>query len=293
MTSFSRTLLLAIITIHTSSCSTHSKDKELISLLEDQLEKSEGGIRRNTDFVLLALTDKSTDPVTSEKAGIWLPKAEEISRITDSVFTYMEGLKKKGKLSNDAADEIGRRLKEFSSQLLSVDEKIKLEFEHNQFLSICNLNKLPFKKETTQTDFIKNLSAESSTAMLTNIQHNIRQIENKTVTFCNEQVGTTCGLSFHETYSLLVGQNSNIVSPGSEIEITAGVGAFSKVANPHIRINKKKLNLNENGYSSYKFRSSKMPGVYKMPVEISYIDESGQNVNRIVTVEYTVTPPCN
>ena len=60
------------------------------------------------------------------------------------------------------------------------------------------------------------------------------------------------------------------------MEITFGMGAFSKAATPEL-INGKKCSLDVDGAVHYKFKASLINPKYIVPVEISYTDQEGKN----------------
>ena len=77
--------------------------------------------------------------------------------------------------------------------------------------------------------------------ILSKFQNDVKTSENKVVQFCHNKVGEVA-VRF-DTYAAIVGQNSNYLMPGQELEITAGVGAFSKAAKPMITIGGQNLAL--------------------------------------------------
>jgi gliding motility-associated protein GldM len=79
--------------------------------------------------------------------------------------------------------------------------------------------------------------------------------------------------------------------PGEEIEITAGVGAYSKSSAPVISINGAGVSLGEEGFASYKMTASSV-GSHSVPVRISYMNQvTGKQEVLEKNVEYTVAAP--
>lgn len=76
--------------------------------------------------------------------------------------------------------------------------------------------------------------AIAAITMLSKFQNNVKNAENQVVTYCHNQVGAVKVV--YDQFAALVGQSSNYVMPGQEIQITAGVGAYSKAAQPQITI---------------------------------------------------------
>jgi gliding motility-associated protein GldM len=75
--------------------------------------------------------------------------------------------------------------------------------------------------------------------------------------------------------------------PGQEIEITAGVGAFSTGARPQITINGSGAALGEDGAARAKFAAGGV-GTHSVPVTIRYTDQEGNPQTITKNIEYTV-----
>ena len=76
--------------------------------------------------------------------------------------------------------------------------------------------------------------------------------------------------------------------PGQEIEIKAGIGAFSKAAAPTITIGGSNVAIGEEGYASYKTQAGGV-GPHSIPVRISFFNQiTGKDEVREVNVEYMV-----
>lgn len=294
MATILRILLLPILLSLLSSCSNKSKDKKLIEILNESLEKSTTTANFGVYNNIRELKNKSTEPATAERATIWLSKAEKISSLSAEIYKWVEHLKKQEKITSSSSSELSTKLIQYKNDILLIDEKINAEFEKNLVLVSNSIDTLLIKEKGALPDFLTSIDKQSANAMLSGIQANIRTIEIRITSFCNAQVGVSCDLGLIDYYYLLVGQSSNSVSAGSEIEITAGIGAFSKAAQPKVYFADKLVYLNENGYSSYKIKAPAKPGTYKVTVKVDYFNQTtGKREVRIVPVEYTVTPPCN
>jgi hypothetical protein len=76
-------------------------------------------------------------------------------------------------------------------------------------------------------------------------KNDVKTAENRVVSLFHEQVGKVA-VRF-DKFAAIIGQSSSYVMPGQEIEITAGVGAFSTGARPTITINGSGAALGEDG----------------------------------------------
>jgi gliding motility-associated protein GldM len=105
------------------------------------------------------------------------------------------------------------------------------------------------------------------------------------IQFCHNKVGEVA-VRF-DTYTAIVGQSSNYVMPGQDIEITAGVGAFSKAALPQIVIGGSNVNIGEDGTAKTKLPGGSN-GDHSIPVRITYTDQDGKQQVINQEVKYTV-----
>ncbi|MBK6379818.1 MAG: hypothetical protein IPF72_08815 [Chitinophagaceae bacterium] len=62
-----------------------------------------------------------------------------------------------------------------------------------------------------------------------------------------------------ETFQVIIGQSSNCVKAGDNLEITAGVGAFSAASQPKFTIGDKLISGDDNGIAIYKLKLHQKP----------------------------------
>ena len=76
--------------------------------------------------------------------------------------------------------------------------------------------------------------------------------------------------------------------PGQDLEIKAGVGAFSKAAQPTISIGGSNVAIGEEGYALYKTQAGGV-GSHSVPVRISFFNQTtGKEDVREVKIDYVV-----
>jgi gliding motility-associated protein GldM len=121
--------------------------------------------------------------------------------------------------------------------------------------------------------------------ILSKFQNDVKTTENKLVSYCHEQVGKV--IVRYDQFAAIVGQNSTYLMPGQEIEITAGVGAFSKAALPSITIGGQPTTLDAEGKAVRKLDAGGM-GNRTVKVHIEYTDQDGNKKAVDKDVEYTV-----
>lgn len=243
-------------------------------------------------MLLKELENKTADYCMIERGEIWYPKAKLIASKSRDLYFYIDTMKNSAAEAKLNAAVIINKLLQYKKDILSLDVetfdafKDELSFV-NQFITILGAD------TTTQPATIKNsLPNISLHGLMASLQNHIKITENKVISFFNNRVG--CTIMIFNSYSCLIGQNSKVFKPGDELEITAGIGAFSKAAQPQIIINSEAAVLEPDGYALYKKRVPSKPGIYKIPVSISYFNQmTGYEEVRKVDIEYTVTKPCN
>jgi len=94
----------------------------------------------------------------------------------------------------------------------------------------------------------------------------------------------------YDHFTPFVKQSSNYLMPGEELEINAGVGAYSSAAKPQININGQSIAIGQDGSATLKFNVSG-PGARAVPVKVSYTKPDGTKETKTFDVRYTVGTP--
>ncbi|MEI2738911.1 MAG: gliding motility protein GldM [Chitinophagaceae bacterium] len=276
------------------------------------LESSNKQVNLSTETIMKSLKDKTTDPQTRERAVPWLEKATKVTTTSKGVYEYIEGLKNKiltlaGGKPGDATksfkednldivtkmmlkDGEGKKLfaalSKYQSDILAVDSSIAIEFKNTPFVDLSNPPGRDGKTKAWEIAYFNMVPTVAGLTILSKFQNDIKTAENKVVTYCHTKVGEVKVI--FDTYTAIVGQNSNYLMPGQEIEIKAGVGAFSKSAAPTISIGGSSVAIGEEGYALYKGQAGGV-GSHTIPVRISFFNQTtGKDDVREVNVEYTV-----
>ena len=275
------------------------------------LENSNTTVNKSTETIMESLKLKTTDPTSATKAQIWYPKAQQAQNLSKTVFTYVQSLKdqilreaggdpakpdQKFKEDNlDVATRImvekgeGQKLlsalTKYKSDILGIDKAIDSAF--GSTLPI-NLDKPISKNRAAKTwegAYFHMVPAVAALTILSKFQNDVKTSENRVIQFCHNKVGEVA-VRF-DTYAAIVGQNSSYLMPGQELEITAGVGAFSTGAKPTITIGGQNLTVGPEGTATSKIAGGGV-GPHSVPVRISYMDQDGkpQVIEKIV--EYKV-----
>ena len=279
--------------------------------VNDSLEKTNTVVNNSTNTIITSFQEKMTDPTTAEKARLWYPKAEQVVTQSKTISDYIEGLKNQilknadfnpaegdssYKMDNldvatrlmvdqGAGKTLLKNLTEYKANILKIDPEINTEFANN--LPI-NLN-MPVTQNkgnnTWEAAYFRMVPTVAALTILSKFQNDIRTTENRIVSFLHNKVGQVA-VRF-DTYGAVIGQSSNYLMPGQELEITAGVGAFSKAAKPIITIGGANTVLDADGAARFKTTVNNI-GTSSIPVSITYTDQEGKQQTIKKTVEYTV-----
>jgi gliding motility-associated protein GldM len=121
--------------------------------------------------------------------------------------------------------------------------------------------------------------------ILSKFQNDVRTSENRIVQFCHNKVGEV--VFRQDAFAALAVADANYVMPGQEINVTAGVGGFSKAVQPIISINGTNVPIDADGTAKMKITGGGL-GQHSIPVHIVYTDQDGKKVAIDKNVDYTV-----
>nr|MDQ6889871.1 hypothetical protein [Bacteroidota bacterium] len=264
------------------------------------------------------------DPQSAEKARIWEPRAMQARKYSADLTNYIEDLKtdlKKGAdlrmkwndvkkdsvedyrmdnldastrlfETNGKGRELEARLQKYKEDMLHIgypaDSSIMKEFKATFPVNIVPPVGLDGTKKDFTQAFFHMTPTIAALTMLSKFQNNIKNAESEIVTYCHSQIGAVKVI--YDQFAALVGQSSNYVMPGQEIQITAGVGAYSKAAQPQISINGAGQSLDADGRAVYKFNASGA-GNHTVPVNVTYTKPDGTKESKSFSVQYTVGTP--
>lgn len=275
------------------------------------LENTNTTVNKSTETIMASLQQKTTEPTTAEKARMWNPKALDAVKFSNKVFTHIQNLKDQilkeaggdpskpdQKFKEDNLDIATRimvekgegpklltMLSEYKKNILGIDRAVDSAFKNS--LPI-NLDKPASKNKAGKTwegAYFHMVPTVAALTILSKFQNDVKTTENRVVAFCHEQVGKV-EVRF-DTYEAIVGQNSKYLMPGEEIEITAGLGAFSKTKLPTVSIGGSNITLNDKGMAVYKTQGGGI-GEHTLNVTVSFKDQDGKDQTRTIPVTYTV-----
>ena len=268
-----------------------------------------------------SLDAKLKDPMTAEKAKPWNEKALIAKAESEKLDKYIETLKVElkneaglklvegkeqykeddleaatrlfgnGEGGKNKGVEFEKMLIDYRKKMLAIDPEIAKEFATTLAVEDMEKNKTIGQdgktKEFTEAFFHMTPTVAALT-LLSKFQNNVKNAENQVVTYCHTQVGAVKVV--YDQFAALVGQTSNYVMPGEDMEITAGVGAYSKAAQPQITIGGSGIPIDAEGRAVYKFKASGA-GPRTVPVNVTYTKPDGTKESKTFDVKYTVGTP--
>ncbi|MEO8961698.1 MAG: gliding motility protein GldM [Ginsengibacter sp.] len=288
-------------------------------VVNNSLVTSNDNISASNNTLYKSLEDKLAKPESREKAAIWEPKAMQARKLSSEMMTYLDSLKLALKHSadlkmkwdnklkdsvedyrednldastrlfetNKEGEKLEARLNQYKASMLSIDPSIKKQFESNFPVNTVP----PISQEGKKLDFTQSFFHMTPTVaaltMLSKFQNNIKNAESMIVTYCHSQIGA---VEVHmDQVGVLVGQNSNYLMPGQQLQVTAGVGAYSSSATPSISINGSNVPVSA-GQGTYTTTVSGA-GEHTMNVSVTFRDENNKLVTKTQAVKYTVGTP--
>ncbi|HNU89145.1 MAG TPA: hypothetical protein PKJ94_12675 [Ferruginibacter sp.] len=309
-----RYITLAIGVFHIfSSCVDKSNNALTVFRATDEgLQQSVKTIAITNKIIYRALEDRLTDPDAKVIAGNWYPKAIVVKSLSDSVVKYIAGLKEELKNeagTNDQGDklsykednsnavnhlfndhekgkELFDKLLRYRQEILAIDPELTKAIYHTILVFAGGFDYTKTGSAAFTKTFVNDIPAVAALAMLSKFENNIRINENVLVSFC---LNKTYPVMIIDDFPMpLVSLSSNTVKPGAEIEITAGIGAFSSSANPKITVDGKSVVVDD-GVGIYKLRASMKPGNHFVRVVMTFIKPGGGTMTLEREVRYTVT----
>jgi hypothetical protein len=87
-------VFLAVILFFSACSGKSDNNNAVIKALQESMESSNTALNMNSNQILRSLDEKSRDYATKERADIWFPRAQQIQKLSQTIFNYIEELKK-------------------------------------------------------------------------------------------------------------------------------------------------------------------------------------------------------
>jgi hypothetical protein len=272
----------------------------------ESLNKSSKIISYNSDLVMHTIENSLQDPTTNVVAIIWQPKAQAIhnytSIVTNQIDTLIKRLNKKIKESGEDNNKIVNQLfieegngivlynqiHSYISQVMKTDSRIQKQFDDQLDLLPNGFDTINSDGKKFNDSFFAHSNPTQALVMLAGLENRIKIAEDKLLTFCLSVIPRIVNDGSENFYSVIVGQNKSYLKAKEKLDITAGVGSFSRRCNPKILIGGQIINLDENGVANFSTKVSSIIGHQSIPVHIEYTDQDGKIVIIEKLVRYSV-----
>lgn len=278
--------------------------------VNNSLEKTNEVVTASTNEIMTSLEEKKKDPGTAAKANIWYEKAQQAQELSKQMYAFINELKQKiatGAKYDPTSDKdkgidnldvttrvmvekgdgklLRTKLEDYKKNILKIDSLIDKNFSSSLPINTEMPKTKNKSNRTWEAAYFHMVPTVAAMTILSKFQNDVKTSENKVISFCHEQVGKV--VYRQDAFAALAIANTTNALPGQEIEITAGVGGFSKAITPRISVNGQPVTLGDDGAAHYKFKADKL-GSNSIPVVISYTDQDGQVKNITKTVDYVV-----
>ena len=288
--------------------------------VDHSLQSATGIIEKKNADIFASFKRKLEDPVSREKANIWYPRAEQAKKLADELYTYLENLKKElkqeaGLKKNEEGEEVYKeddldsptrlfisappegkgkgqelfkKLSDFKTQLLAIDDTLALEIGKNLPLDLA-IPKTNNKagKEDWAFHYFHMTPAIAAITILSKLQNDVRNSEAQVVEYCHKEIGEV--EIIYDEFKAFAEADTRYLMQGDELVITAGIGAFSKNAQPTITIDGRSVPVKD-GAGEYKITASE-PGAFTKRVRIDFKKPDGTPSSVEKEVKYSVGTP--
>ena len=287
------------------SCSANKTNEAIINEINSGLEQSNATINNDSRHTAEMFKLKLYDPLTKTKAEYYYPKLLKVRQASSELIKYIEAIKKQVQaetnpdsvndntkrksvnallIDNNQYRELYKRLKYYREQVLKPDSML-LERIRDYIIIISK------EQDTVDNDnFLRrcfhNASPIEAIAYLNRLQNNIAIAEMRCMRFYNESISPH--VDWFKSYNTIVGQNAKVLRAGDDLEISGGVGTFSRERLLEFLVNGKRVEANEKGIVLYKIKTSKKPGNYSIPVQIRLLGEDSIEQKIDFIVEYSL-----
>ncbi len=279
--------------------------------VDSSLDRTNKTINNSTADIMTSFEEQLADEKTRTKAQEWHPKAKEAQQLTTNMYNYIEQLRQRllKEAGYDPANgdttykednqdiatrimvehgegaKLQQELKKYREAMLNIHPKVREEFQRTLQVDVSIPQVQNKSNRTWQAAYFHMVPTVAALTMLRKFQNDVKTSENRVVAFLHEQVGKVS--IRYDAFEAIVGQNSKYLMPGQELEITAGLGAFSKSKLPNVSIGGAGVALNEKGMAVWRTSATTI-GNHTIPVTVSFIDQDGNTQTRTYNVEYTV-----
>jgi hypothetical protein len=299
-------------------CRNDRNERFRLDSVNRSLENANAVIADQSSRISNDLMREAQDP-RYHNTLIWVPLADSVRKLSAEVNEFLDSLIDELRLHSENAkdrdrDAVRRIIEKEGKGSLLYDRLIAYRKAVFNVFTAENLESYREARIKELEEIKKvspiNLSLSIDTAGLTSMRFADWEAEYFSIVsyivarvllnkIKNDVLSTGIGLirycSFHVTrsegfdqYSVLIGINSEYAKKGDSMEITAGVGAFSLMAQPTFTINGVVVPPEANGAALYKMRITGAKGKHYIPVKVEFFKPDGTKTIMTKEIKYTV-----
>lgn len=284
-------------------------------VVDNSLRNSNDVINKSNATIASSLEEQGKKPEMADKVAIWKPKADAAIKLANDLTSYIENLKvtlkkESGLEMVDGVEQYKEDDLEAATRLFTVKgEGPKLQNALTDFAKKiqeiipadkrAGIPKIPIdvSMPKTQNANIKTWTdayfhmtpTVAAVTILSKFQNDVLRSGNIVADYCLGQIGKVEVIL--DKFEILTSQNTNYLLPGQQLEIKAGIGAFSSKARPTVSINGVSQVANDSGFARYTTTVSGGTGG-NVPITVSFKDpNTGQVTTKSTTVSYSVGQP--
>ncbi len=138
------------------------------------------------------------------------------------------------------------------------------------------------------TNYFHMTPTVAALTILSKLQNDVKNSESQMIDYCHQQIGAV--KLIYNKFQAIAQANTSYAMPGDEIEIVAGVGAFSDAAKPRITIGGQSLPITADGTAIWKTTASGS-GNKEVDVVIEFNKPDGTPERVTKKVKYEVAMP--
>ncbi len=273
-------------------CKSNSSNERQLAYLNKVLLNDLENIQYENDIMYEKFIKNTQDAWKKERALKYQPIVEGLKKNTKHVIEFLDSIFLLVKndfnyqISDTAINEIFVRLQLYQIEVQNLFSDSSVVFGDKQFISKFFLDSTVYPRNVFAKDFFSIRTKEATKVTLSSFENNIKLIEKRVLN--HSYWATEPIIESFDYYSALVGQSTSVAQPNEDIQISAGIGSYSKAAQPKITIDGEHIEVDESSVAVYKFKAKRKSGEYIVPVIIEYTKHDGTRDTFNFKVNYTV-----
>ncbi|MBO9658190.1 MAG: hypothetical protein J7527_05135 [Chitinophagaceae bacterium] len=292
---------IAILLVLSACQMPDQQTDQLLLQSAESLRAAASMMAQRLELTQARAAEMTETPVMSQIFAPWKSRIQRIKDFTDTAALQMKLLRNQlqreqrlsdgnKKVSTEWLQQAGKlyiSLTQFRDSILNVYPPLRNEFHNNLTLFGRSVD----STIQSQDDVIALLTSASYPAALSflnTVEFNVLNAGDKCAAYCLESI------TYHRTCdsgpNLILAQNPQVVLPGASVEVGFGIGIFpySNLYKMEVSVKGGPSKLLEKGIESVQWKAENVPGNYKIPLVIKYVDQDGKRTELLKWIEYRV-----